>query len=498
MPARDELLALSRALLDPIPSPAALLDHSGAVLLDNPAFREACGHLASAFQLDPGMSRRGWGELLLRLQEGDLRLRRSLQLRDGARPAELHLQRLCWGDEELIYALLEVPRAAATAEGLLQTERMASMGALAAGVAHEIKNPLTWVLGNLTVVSAELADLQQALPQRAEQLAELRAALGEAQDGASRVANIIQDLNTFARADESSLAPVDLEAVVQSAANMVESTLRQRATIQRELRELPPILGNEARLGQVFVNLLINAVHAVEGSPDASVRVEARSTPGQVRIDVVDNGPGIPAHVLPRIYDPFFTTKALGVGTGLGLAICQSIVANLGGRLEVAETGVQGTRMRVILPILDLPDTSNATTISLPPIDPPAEVHLLIVDDEPLVCSSLRRSLASLGRVSTATSVQDALAQLADLERVDVILCDLMMPGLGGIDLYEALGERHPELLDRVLFMTGGAFTVRVQRFIHEGHHAVMHKPPDLTKLKRLVLSRAGAARRTR
>ncbi len=496
MPARDELLALSRALLDPMPSPAALLDSGGAVLLDNPSFQEACGHLASAFQLDPEMTRRGWSELLLRLEDGDLRVRRSLRFKEGPRTAELHLQRICWDDETLIYAILQVPRPNAEAHGQYLTERSAPAGALVAGLAHEIKNPLTWVLGNLTVVSAELAELQRELPEHAARLAELRTALSEAQDGASRVAGIIRDLNTFARADEASLEPVDLSSVVEGAASMVESTLRHRAPIARELQELPMILGNRARLGQVFANLLVNAMQAVEGQSQPQIRVQARASPGMVEVDVVDNGGGIPRRVQARIFDPFFTTKPEGVGTGLGLAICRSIVVSLGGRLEVAETSPEGTRMRVCLPILDLPDSANATTISLPPMEPPAEIHLLIVDDEPLVCSSLRRSLASLGRVSTAGSVPEALAMLAELDRVDVILCDLMMPGLGGVDFYEALIERHPELLTRMIFMTGGAFTSRVQEFINQGRHSVLHKPPDLTRLKRMVLTRAGAARR--
>ncbi len=231
---------------------------------------------------------------------------------------------------------------------LLFADCMASMGALAAGVAHEINNPLTFVVANLAYT---LDAVSQIEPRPVEALR----ALEDAQEGVERVRNIVLDLKMFSRSEEGADEPVDVRRILRSAANLVSNEVKHRARLRLELGDVPPVLANFHRLGQVFVNLMINATQAIpEGAADRHViAASCRPDPdGRVCVEVSDTGCGIPSEVLPRIFEPFFTTKPVGVGTGLGLAVCHRIVTRLGGTIDVESREGEGTTFRVRLPAL--------------------------------------------------------------------------------------------------------------------------------------------------
>jgi PAS domain S-box-containing protein len=240
-------------------------------------------------------------------------------------------------------------------------DRMTSMGTLAAGVAHEINNPLAYVCSNLTFLSEQLA--QETLPPEA--LPELREVVAETQEGAGRVRSIVQDLRTFARADEERRGPINIHQVIDGALRLVRNEMmRSNARLERELGPVPPILGNEARLGQVLVNLLVNAVQAFpeKRSENNRIRVATWSDESKrVVVEVEDNGAGMSAEVQQRIFDPFFTTKPVGEGTGLGLAICHTIVQSMGGQIEVRSTPGRGTTFVLSLPAFQQEDEEDGT-----------------------------------------------------------------------------------------------------------------------------------------
>ena len=242
----------------------------------------------------------------------------------------------------------------ATQQQLLSADRLASVGRLAAGVGHEINNPLAYILSNLRYVHQELRELLGA-PSEDVRL-EMIAALAEAEEGAERVRLIVQDLKTLARPDDVALGPVNVAAVVRSSMKMARHEAHERARLVEECDGVPPVQANAARLGQVFLNLLINAAHAIEPgrARDNEIRVRAHlSAPRRVTVEVHDTGAGIAPEHLRRIFDPFFTTKPVGVGTGLGLSVCHRIITSLGGDIRVESEPGRGTCFFVTLPVAE-------------------------------------------------------------------------------------------------------------------------------------------------
>ncbi|MFL5344033.1 MAG: two-component system sensor histidine kinase NtrB [Hyalangium sp.] len=246
-------------------------------------------------------------------------------------------------------------------EKLQTADRMAAIGSLAAGVAHEINNPLSFVLSNVRFVRDELrALLEEADEGTRERLKEVQDALEETQSGGDRVSEIVRDLRTFARGDDGKRVPVNVHTVLDLCGNIARSQLRHRAQLVKVYGDLPSIVANETRLGQLFLNLIINAAQAIpEGADPKSNEVRLttwRQGEAEVVVEVRDTGVGISPEHLHRLFDPFFTTKPAGVGTGLGLPICQGIVTNLGGRIIVESEPGKGSAFRVFLPVGESPE----------------------------------------------------------------------------------------------------------------------------------------------
>jgi PAS domain S-box-containing protein len=371
---------------------------------------------------------------------------------------------------------------------LIQSDRMASMGTLAAGVAHEINNPLAYVVANLGWVTQALGGASPGAAIPPEDHAEMREALEEARSGAERVRAIVRDLKTFSRADEPARGPTDVRRVLESALNLARNEIRHRARVVTDLGEVPTVEASEHRLGQVFLNLLINAAQAIpEGRAHQNqVRAVTRADDrGWAVVEVHDTGIGIPPEHLTSIFEPFFTTKPAGVGTGLGLAICHGIVTGLGGEIRVASQPGRGSVFQVLLPPARAP-----TPEPLPPAAPAPRApraRILVVDDEPLVGRAIQRILGAGHQVAVEASGRGALARLERGERFDLLLCDLMMPEMTGQDLLEALTRTAPELSSRVAFLTGGAFTPAAREFLERTGRPWLEKPFEAEALLRLV-----------
>lgn len=377
--------------------------------------------------------------------------------------------------------------------------RMASVGTLAAGVAHEINNPLAFVITNLDAAIRRLvraggqAKAGAALGVGAEEAAPLLDLLEDAREGAERVRLIVRDLNTLARADDEQRGPVDVPRVLDSCVQMAMNQIRHRARVVRAFAEVPPVAANESRLAQVFLNLIVNAAQAIpEGATDRneitlSTRLDAAD---RVVIEVRDTGTGIAPDAIGRVFDPFYTSKAVGEGLGLGLAICHGIVTGLGGEIAVESEPGEGSVFRVTLPVFHGEAAAEGGAApATPPAEPerPRRGRVLIVDDEPLLSRAIAGTLEPDHDAVQASSARDALARLRAGERYDVILCDLMMPDMTGMDFYEALREVAPDQRRRVVFLTGGAFTERARTFLEAVSSRRLVKPFDAGTLLKLV-----------
>lgn len=375
-------------------------------------------------------------------------------------------------------------------EQLLISERMASVGMLSASVAHEINNPLAVVLANLEIVLQHLeAPARGGSAPAAPPLDALIGPLRDAHEAAERVSNIARDLKIFSRSsNEEQRGPVDIERVLESALRMASNEIRHRASVVRHYNKVPPVHGNEARLGQVFLNLVVNAAQAIPEGRASENRITLSIRGGEnkrVLVEVSDTGNGMAPEVASRVFDPFFTTKPEGVGTGLGLAICHRIVLSLGGDISVVSRPGHGTVFSVSLP--------HAET-SLPTAEAPVAAQnakrrgrVLVVDDEPMLCATIERILSGEHDVTTFQSGKQALQLVERGEHFDLILSDVMMPQMTGIEFHEALLKIAPELAQKVVFMTGGAFSAEASAFLDRFPHRTIDKPFKSTALRSLV-----------
>lgn len=249
------------------------------------------------------------------------------------------------------------------------------------------------------------------------------------------------------------------------------------------------VQGTESRLGQVFLNLLVNAAQAIpEGKPHTNtIRVETRMMgPERLCVEIADTGAGIPAETLRHLFTPFFTTRPVGVGTGLGLAICQRIISGYGGDIQVESEVGKGTTFRVILHVAEAPKEPQSVAPE-PEVGGMARGTVLVVDDEELVGNAVRRVLLSEHDVVAVRSVDAALELIRGGARFEVILSDLMMPVKNGIDLSRALRAQHPGQEQRIVFITGGAFTPSARAFLDSVPNRRLDKPFLAEQLRALV-----------
>ncbi len=352
---------------------------------------------------------------------------------------------------------------------MAHADRLSTVGVLAQGVAHELNNPLTFVTLNVRELVTNLA---ATTPIEGELRSELLESAREAADGSARMARIVSDLQGLARTEEH-LVPMDLSRVVERCLVLARAQMRSRVRVHKTLRPIPNVYGDDGRMTQVVLNLLINAVQALPERA-GNIWVETRCKGDQAILEVRDDGAGIDPRVRERVFEPFVTTKPVGDGTGLGLFVCHQYVTECGGKLEALDAPEGGARMRVTLRVA----REEGPIFAGGPADAPTPRHtprLLIIDDEPMIRESLARAMAA--DVELAGSAQAALTMLRDGRRFDLVLCDLMMPGRGGRWLHAALRREFPELLPTFCVITGGAVEPEDARFLREQKPPLLRKP---------------------
>jgi len=370
-------------------------------------------------------------------------------------------------------------------EQMARQQRLVTTGTLAAGVGHEINNPLSFVASNLEYLLEELRELSGGSPSM--RMRELIRAGTEAKEGADRIRKIVRGLQTLARADEP-LAAIDVRSVLEISANMAMHEIRPRATLKMQVGELPLVLADEAGLSQVFVNLLVNAAQAFATADPARNRIWARGSVQGDRlvVEIEDNGPGIALEVLPRIFDPFFTTKPVGQGTGLGLSISYNLVAALGGELTCSTVLGKGTCFRASLPRAVGAIREQDAVAAIAGSEPRGRV--LVIDDEEAVLAATARLLLGAHEVVAISDPREALRRLlSGKEQFDVVFCDLMMPYLTGIQVYRRVREESAELADRFVFVSGGVTREEVRIFLDEVPNERLEKPFSSQNLRGIV-----------
>jgi signal transduction histidine kinase len=393
--------------------------------------------------------------------------------------------RLCTVIEQILLSS-ERKRLAAKA---VELERIRALGLLVAGVAHEINNPLTYVLGNLELASSRQRTLM-ATPDRAVNLsAKVFENIESARDGAERIAFIVRLLSTFVRGSSDETQAVDVLRAIDAAARLAMQHIRTRARLTLELAELPPVRANEARLAQVFLNLLINAAQAIpEGTPDQNeIRVRTYVENERAVIEVTDTGCGIAPELTSRIFEAFYTTKPADQGTGLGLSISRDVVVAFGGTISVKSELGHGASFRIELPVFEEPEKAEDSDDPRRPTTPTPslELRILVLDDEPLIGEFLVGALDG-HHVEVTTEGHDALKRATD-GAFDLVLCDLRMPRMSGIDFYNELCRRRPDLSTSFVLMTGAAIDDELQRFLASHEVPILRKPFDMNELNQCV-----------
>jgi signal transduction histidine kinase/CheY-like chemotaxis protein len=370
-----------------------------------------------------------------------------------------------------------------TQRRLLLADRLAALGMLVAGIGHEINNPAAYVMLGAQQIGRHLLRAQQRPELGVTPLVEaVLPILDDVLTGIERISTIVSELKLFARSPATEKGPLDLNAMLRSAASLVQGELRPRARLTLELGKLPPVPGDWSHLSQVMLNLLVNAAQAIPAGNAAEheVRVQSRFVDREVRVVVRDSGAGMDEETQRRIFTPFFTTKPVGSGSGLGLAISYDIARRLGGRITVASEPGRGSTFTVAVPYvsprnaeLDLGEEESAGSV-------------LIVDDEMPLAAAVARELSRRMLVQEAHSGGDALVALAQA-RFDAVLCDVRMPDLSGIEVYTRTRARDAVQAARFVFMTGAGAAAGEAEFLREAGRPLLEKPFAMADLWRTV-----------
>jgi signal transduction histidine kinase/DNA-binding response OmpR family regulator len=389
---------------------------------------------------------------------------------------------------------------------LHQTEKMVALGQLTAGVSHEINNPLAAILPNLgalreylnsvvehyrRVCSGAPADELEAYREVAgldEIMRDIPALLGECQQAAQRIFTITREMRQFAHPNAPEGEPARVEDLVNSALALAGNQLRFHATVIRNYQPTPPIVVSRSLLTQAFLNIIVNAVQALpdEDADHNWVQLSTFHDTDGVRVEISNSGDPIPAEDLPRIFEPFFTTRGVSQGLGLGLSLCYDAVRRHGGHVEVKSGPGQATTFIIHLPL----DTGVIEKSQEPAPAPEPKPHrVLVIEDERPLRHTMNRILSSHHEVTLAESGPAAIKLFEDGELFDVVICDLIMPGMTGMKLFAETVHRWPEQAERFVFLTGGTFSSEARDFLASTELPRAYKPLGSKEILQLVAS---------
>jgi nitrogen-specific signal transduction histidine kinase len=362
-----------------------------------------------------------------------------------------------------------------------EADKMASLGRLIASVSHEINNPLAAILSNLRVLKDDVEVGKSARESGTavvafDRASEMPTIVEESIQAAERIQNIVAHMLLFVHPNDRRGEPTTVEALVEEHLSLVMNEVRFKATIERRYGKTPELIVDRTLLSQAFVNVILNAAQAIHGNDPSRhfIRIETRSTSDGVVVEISNSGLPIPKNVLSKIFQPFFTTKPVGDGVGLGLSIAYDVVRRHGGNIEAFSEPGSPTMFRIWLPLdTGLAPTSRKDAPEPSPIRP---CRLLLVDDDRLVRNGLRRVLERHHDVAVAADGRRAL-ELIEAQPFDVVVCDLIMPEMSGMELFEAVQRSNPDQAARFVFVTGGTNSPEARDFLLNVPHPRVYKP---------------------
>jgi signal transduction histidine kinase len=418
-----------------------------------------------------------------RLMQELARLNSELENRIKQRTAELEQANARLSDE---HAEMEaaMSRLNETQEQLVQMEKMASIGLLTAGIAHEINNPLGFILPNFELAESWLEAARAGKAhERVRNLDDLAKLLGECRRGLDRIARLVRQLRIFSHPGRQELGPVDVDAVARSVVALVEREFSGHVAFTVYSSEDAVARANDDQLRQVLLNVIINAAHSF-ATPEKAGRIEVFVEPGaeEILVRVIDNGCGISSENLRRVFDPFFTTKPVGRGTGLGLSISRDLVKQMGGNITLESQVGRGTSVSIALHRWHdgapaIPHREMLTpTPDLVMAPATRRLSIIIIEDETAMLLPLRRMLSDRHDVLTFSDPLDGMRCLIEREPPDAILCDINMPGMNGLDLYREVARLRPFLAPRFIFLTGGD-SDELAMLMTEAPRRILEKP---------------------
>ena len=499
-----------------------ILNEKGETLFVNPAFRDllslkddALGSVSTLFSLKSApLDSTTVGEIILRHAQSGLSWSSEVEIDDDRirQIHEIYSSPVFDEDDQLTLIIVirrDLTSSRAAQASAAQNDRLASIGTLAAGMAHEINNPLTYIRTSLDLIQDTFSERDDCKDE------ELDEAIEDAIEGVERVSEIVRNLLSIARTggvrgESEEMAQVELSEMIHACAHLMRPKLKNKVEVLIEISPKLSIYGRRSELIQVILNLFINASQAMPVTRLKGNVIDVKATRTEdslVMLTVSDNGTGIPERDLPHIFAPFFTSKPTGQGTGLGLAVSRGIIESHHGKIVVSSKDGEGTLFTLTFPhysplevtqkIKKLPasilqeidrlDAGQASSSNIGSSETALKslnrepLRILIVDDDERVAKSLSRLLKG-ERVQYMNGGERALLLLESMD-FDLILSDVMMPGMNGPELYERLLSDHPEYRERVIFITGAARGSDIEGALRETNRLVLNKPITRTKL---------------
>jgi PAS domain S-box-containing protein len=485
--AREQLCGMTGRQLQPLED-AAIVDSIGRELAEKGRVHRR------AIRLQKRSGEHFFGDLRSSVYQADGRKLYVTLVRD----ISAHLSREA--DLEEAYRALKESEA-----HLVRSSRLAAIGEIAAGIAHEVNNPAASTLTNLELLHGDLKKLAEDVRNPERTVASLveamelfcneaRESVRDSLEGIQRIAFIVKGLRGFARIDGDDVDSLDINEVVQTACNLVRHQIRHFARVEFDLQADERLLASRGRLIQVVLNLLLNAAQAIEEGGGSTILVTTTSTSDGILLRVEDDGPGVPPAMAQRVFDPFFTTKGADRGTGLGLSVCADIIHRHRGSFRLCKGTLTGACFEALIPFQTGLLPRLARPSSLPSAGPP--LRILVIDDEVMLIRAYRRLLGRQHDVVAAYGGEEALSVLACDRAFDLILCDLMMPGTDGVGVYEGLQSTYPDLLERVVFSSGGPTSARAQEFLRRPGIVCLDKPISSEALMDFVAQRQSGTMR--
>jgi two-component system NtrC family sensor kinase len=482
--AHEEARRAWERMVDAVPYALCLVDAMGRARRANRAFADLVNAPTTAIAGRPWLALvpPAWGEGLAHTLASP-GSGREVQLRAGTRTFGVSAYPIgpVPGDAVLVFE--DQTERRRLQDQLIQSEKMSAIGQLIAGIAHDLNNPLASVIG----FADFLLEGKDVPPPLVEPVRVI-------QQEAERAANIVRNLLNFARKQDHARRPTEIEPLLHATLTLLRTQMgSRRIELLLNVEEgLPTIDADVGQIQQVFVNLINNAAHAIEGAGRGGrIVVRARPWRDGAAVEVSDDGPGMPPEVAAQVFEPFFTTKPEGQGTGLGLSICQGIVKEHGGRIVLSTAPGQGARFTV-----ELPQGRRAPPTEPSPPEPSAvaPLRILVIDDEPHILHYMRATLEAWGHGVEVAGDGEAGLALAVEGGFDLILSDLRMPRLTGREFFTELQARNPEAASRVVFSTGDTIHGDTTDFLESQAHPFLKKPFSLAELRALLARTAPAA----